>query len=76
VSSSNNSDKIFGSFSPALTGTMYFPGDALTITGGSGIDVGANVPAIIADTITLNGGSYNIQSGSGSGSYKIAALVQ
>jgi Flp pilus assembly protein TadG len=76
VSSNNNSDFLGGNVSPTLSGTIYFPGDALTMVGGSGITVGSNVPAIIADTITVSGGSFFVQSGTGAGQYHFAALVQ
>lgn len=79
VSSSNKTDQIQGNTKPNLAGTLYFPGDNLTFTGqsGVGISTGANVPAIIADTFTVNGGGFAIQTGNGSAAqFKFAALVQ
>jgi len=79
VSSSNNTDQIQGNTKPNLTGTLYFPGDNLTFTGqsGVGISTAANSPAIIADTFTVNGGGFAIQTGNGSiTQFKFATLVQ
>jgi Flp pilus assembly protein TadG len=79
VSSSNNTDSIQATDKPNLTGTLYFPGDNLTFTGqsGVGISTGTNNPAIIADTFTVNGGGFAIQTGNGSTTqFKFAALVQ
>ncbi len=69
----SSSDSLAGT-SLNLTGTIYLP--ARTLQGGSGFTVGSNVPAIIADTISVGGGSFVVQSGTGSGQYKFAALVQ
>jgi Flp pilus assembly protein TadG len=74
--SGSYTDSFIGSVAPTLSGTMYFPGDALKMRGGSGITVSSNVPAIIADSVDVGGGSYVVQSGAGSGQYKFAALVQ
>jgi Flp pilus assembly protein TadG len=79
VSSSNNTDSIQATTKPNLTGTLYFPGDNLTFTGqsGVGLSTGANSPAIIADTFTVNGGGFAIQTGNSSTTqFKFAALVQ
>jgi Flp pilus assembly protein TadG len=79
VSSINKTDQIQGNTKPNLTGTLYFPGDNLVFTGQSGVGVstGANVPAIIADTFTVNGGGFAVQTGNGSATqFKFAALVQ
>jgi Flp pilus assembly protein TadG len=79
VSSSNNTDQIAGNTKPNLSGTLYFPGDNLVFTGqsGLGISTGANSPAIIADTFTVNGGGFAVTTGNGSISqFKFAALVQ
>jgi Flp pilus assembly protein TadG len=72
-------DSIQATDKPNLTGTLYFPGDNLTFTGqsGVGLQVGTSSPAIIADTFTVNGGGFAIQSGTGNLSqFKFAALVQ
>lgn len=75
VSSANNNDQINGSSQPKLTGTIYLPGERLTLTGG--VSTGQNQPSIIADTITVNGGAFIVQTTmSGAGSTKFVALVQ
>jgi hypothetical protein len=78
-SGSSITDQIQGNTKPNLTGTLYFPGDNLTFTGqsGVGLSTGANSPAIIADTFTVNGGGFALQTGNGSTTqFKFAALVQ
>jgi Flp pilus assembly protein TadG len=79
VSSVNNTDTIGGNTRPNLSGTLYFPGDNLQFTGqsGLGISTAVNSPAIIADTFTVSGGGFDIQTGNGSvAQFKFAALVQ
>jgi Putative Flp pilus-assembly TadE/G-like len=75
VSSANNNDQINGSSQPKLTGTIYLPGDKLTLTGG--VSTGQNQPSIIADTILVNGGGVIVQTTtSGTSQSKFVALVQ
>jgi hypothetical protein len=79
VSSSSKTDQINGGTRPNLTGTLYFPGDNLIFNGSSGVglNTAANSPGIIADTFTVNGGGFAIQTGTGSSAqFKFAALVQ
>jgi Flp pilus assembly protein TadG len=77
VSSSNNNDIFAGNLKPNFSGTLYFPGDNLEFTGQVGISTGANSPAIIADTFKVDGGSFTVQTGTGStAQFKFAALVQ
>jgi Flp pilus assembly protein TadG len=77
--STSNTDQIDATTQPILVGTLYFPGDNLNLTGqgGIGMTVGSNSPAIIADTINVNGGGAAITTSAGSSTRsKFAALVQ
>jgi hypothetical protein len=67
-------EQINGQTQPTLTGTLYLPKGSLLLSGG--VSTGPNNPAIIADTIQVNGGA-SIKTGTGSiGQFKFAALTQ
>jgi hypothetical protein len=68
------SDQINGNTQPTLTGTIYLPGAKLILTGG--VSTGPNSPAVIADTITVNGGGVIVNGSSSGGSTKFVALTQ
>jgi Flp pilus assembly protein TadG len=67
-------ETINGSTQPNLTGTIYLPGAKLLLTGG--VSTGPNNPAVISDTIQVNGGGAIVNSSAGGSSTKFVALTQ